>query len=431
MPQFIPRPIGIWFYIYLVCGNLMFLLRQERRPWWILRVIGLTVVGILISPFLLTGFHNGNISNVVNFSFAILLTTVMNKVSFKISWSDALFTAIAGYSVQFIHSMFSDTVRKLGLISPEYQYHWKFLFMLVIYYILYLCFARDLKRGQNFDVTRRHLLLLLVTVVLVEIVICYNVRPQWNREDGVLHMICDSVLMIICSILTLTAQFSLMLKRDLEAEVQILTHLRHRDLQQYQISRDTIDLINRKCHDMRYQIRAIGETTHIDPHVVREMEDAVQIYDALAKTGSQPLDIILAEKNLFCQKNGIHISCIADGKRLSFLRESDIYSLFGNLLDNAIQAVMHLPPEQRIVNLSVRAVGELLSVNSYNRYTGTIEMEEGLPVTSTGDLDNHGFGTRSMSKIVQKYGGNISFLARDGIFNVNILFPISPADLDQ
>lgn len=427
MQLLIPRPIGIWFYIYLVCGNLMFLLRQERKPWWFLRVISLTALGILISPYLLSGFQDGNISNVVNFSFAFLVTTVMNKVSFKISWTDALFTAIAGYSVQFIHSIFSDLVRKLGLISPEYRYYWQFLFMLVIYHTLYMLFARDLKRGQNFDVTRRHLLLLLVTVVLVEIVICYNLRPQWNQEDGVLHMICDSVLLIICSFMTLVAQFSLMLKRDLEAEVQVLTHLRHRDLQQYHISRDTIDLINRKCHDMRYQIRTIGENTHIDPDVVHEMEDAVQIYDALADTGSQPLDIILAEKNLFCQKNGIHISCIADGKKLSFLRDSDIYSLFGNLLDNAIHAVMDLPPEQRIINLSVRAVGELLSVNSYNRFTGTVEMEEGLPITSTSDTDNHGFGTRSMAKIVQKYGGNISFLTKDDIFNVNILFPVSPA----
>lgn len=429
-PYFV-TPTGIWFYIYLVAGNLMFLLRQERKPWWFLRVLCLAVLGILTTPFLLRGFENGNISNIVNFSFALLLTTVMNKASFKISWPDALFTSVAGYSVQFILTMFSDTVRKLGLISSDYRYYWQLLFMLVIYYILYMVFARDLKRGQNFDVTRRHLLLLLVTVVLVEIVICYNLRPQWNMEDGVLHMLCDSVLMIICSILTLAAQFSLMLRRDLEAEVQILTQMRHRDLQQYHISRDTIDLINRKCHDMRYQIRTIGESTRIDPEVVREMEDAVQIYDALVKTGNQALDIILAEKNFFCQKNGIHISCIADGKKLSFLREPDIYSLFGNLLDNAIHAVMDLPQEQRIINLSVRAVGELLSINSYNRFAGTVEMEEGLPVTSSMDADNHGFGTRSMAKTVQKYGGNISFLAKDGIFNVNILFPISPLSPEQ
>ena len=414
---------GIWFYIYLFCGNLMFLLRQERRRWWFLRIIGLSFVGILTIPFLTFKLHNGNISNLVQFSFTIFLTTITNKVSFKINWSDALFVAIAGYSSQFILTTFLGISHALGLLSRLPSLLKKFLFMLVIYYALYIVFARNLKRGQIFDVKRSHLLLLLVIVVLVEIVLCYNIRPQWRSEDGVLHMVCDSTLMIFCSIMTLTTQFSLMLKRDLETEVHILTQLRSKEQTQFQISRDTIDLINRKCHDMRYHIRTIGESTHIDPQVVREMEDAVQIYDALVKTGNPALDIILAEKNLFCQKNGIHISCIADGTKLSFLRESDIYSLFGNLLDNAIQAVMALPPEQRIINLSVRCVGELLSVNSYNRYAGTVELKEGLPVTASADVKNHGFGTRSMAWTVRKYGGTISFLAKDGIFNVSILFP--------
>lgn len=426
MPQFFINPVGIWFFIYLVIANLMFLHRQERRAWWFLRILGLTVLGILISPLLLTCFRNGNVSNIVHFSFALLLTSCINKTSFKISWSDALFTAVAGYSVQFIHTMFSELIQALGLISPDLRYWWRLLFMVVIYSGLYMVFARELKRGQNFDVNRRHLLFLLVSVVLVEIVICFNLRHQWHPEDGPLHMICDYVLMITCSLMTLVAQFSLMLKRDLETEVQILTQMRHRDLQQYQISRDTIDLINRKCHDMRYQIRTIGQNTHIDPEVVRDMEAAVQIYDALSNTGCPALDIILAEKNLFCQKNNIHISCIADGAKLSFLREADIYSLFGNLLDNAIHAVMYLEPDQRIINLSVRAVGELLSITSYNRFYGTVRMDKGLPVTSASDTNNHGFGTRSMAEIVSKYGGNISFLTRDEIFYVNILLPIPP-----
>ena len=102
----------------------------------------------------------------------------------------------------------------------------------------------------------------------------------------------------------------------------------------------------------------------------------------------------------------------------------DIYSLFGNLLDNAIHAVQELEDERRIISLTIKQRGELLSINSYNCYTGDMVIQDGVPVTS-GDPKYHGFGTKSMVAIVNKYGGTVSFQARDGVFNLNMLFSLS------
>ena len=155
------------------------------------------------------------------------------------------------------------------------------------------------------------------------------------------------------------------------------------------------------------------------------MENTINIYDSLPKTGNHALDIILAEKSLYCQKNDISISYIIDGKKLNFIRESDIYSLFGNLLDNAIQSTIHLESEKRIISISVRSEGDLVSINSHNYYSGQLQIQDGLPLTTKKDTRFHGFGVKSMVMIVEKYGGNISFSAKDQIFNLNILFPYS------
>ena len=414
------------FYIYLVASTILFLLPQQRRNHFPVRFLCVVLAGLFLVVTTRKCIGNEYIRNLVSFSTALISMTFLSKACFRVTWGEAVFCSVGGYSVQFIQSTLAEMVERSIAGAQPYLELLKLVSALLVLPLCYFLFCRRLRKGQNLDVNKTSLLVLLIGAVLIEIILCYNLRQAWKASGDPLFIISDCSLLLICSFCLLTIQFNMLLRRDLEAEVRILTQLRHKELHQFQISKDTIDLINRKCHDMRYQIRTIGESTHIDPQVVREMEDAVQIYDALAKTGNQALDIILAEKNLFCQKNGIHISCIADGKKLSFLRESDIYSLFGNLLDNAIQAVLSLPPEQRIINLSVRAVGELLSVNSYNRFAGTVEMDEGLPVTSAEDMENHGFGTRSMAKTVEKYGGNISFLARDGIFNVNILFPIAP-----
>ena len=153
------------------------------------------------------------------------------------------------------------------------------------------------------------------------------------------------------------------------------------------------------------------------------MEDAIDIYDSIEKTGNQALDIILTEKSFYCQKNGILLSCLADGRQLSFMDDADIYSLFGNLLDNAIRAALPLEPDLRVISLTIRAERGLLSIHSHNYYQGTVGLEHGLPLTTNEDKTIHGFGVKSMNMIVEKYGGTISFQPGDGVFNLNMLFP--------
>ncbi len=66
----------------------------------------------------------------------------------------------------------------------------------------------------------------------------------------------------------------------------------------------------------------------------------------------------------------------------------------------------------------------LLSINSHNYYAGNLQTENGVPITRNADDHYHGFGIKSMMLIVKKYGGTISFDAKNQIFNLNVLFPI-------
>lgn len=274
------------------------------------------------------------------------------------------------------------------------------------------------------------MLALLVGAVLVEIVLCYNLRQRWIASPNRMAMISDAILLGLCSTLILVVQFALLVQRNLEDELKIISQLRRKDQEQYQVASETIDQINQKCHDMRHQIRTIGQSARVTPDALAEMERTISIYDSLAQTGCRALDIILTEKSLYCQKNGIVIRCIADGSALNMIRDVDIYSLFGNLLDNAIHAVQGLEEPQRVVNLTVKVCGELLSVNSYNCYAGEMTMRDGLPVTQ-GNSQYHGFGTKSMVTIVHKYGGTVSFQAKDGVFNLNMLFSLSDIEKKQ
>lgn len=415
---------SVRFYLTLVASTWVFLWCQKRRRCWPLPMAAISALGVVGMTVINYYLPNSNQKNLLVFGGAMLVIVAMAAACFEIRWEESVFCAVAGYSVQFIISLCGELgFRLAALSSPEY-----FLLQTVITAAfmpaVYFYFGRRLKQGQNLDLDRRRLLPLVIGAVVAEIVLCYNLRLHWMDTGDRMHMVCDAVLLILCSIFILVTLFALLVQRNLEDELKIINQLRRKDQDQYQIASETIDQINQKCHDMRHQIRTIGRSARVTPDALAEMERTINIYDSMVRTGCHALDIILTEKSLYCQKNNIVIRCIADGSGLNLIRDVDIYSLFGNLLDNAIHAVQELEAEQRVVNLTVKLCGELLSVNSYNRYVGEMVMRDGVPVTS-GDPHYHGFGTKSIVAIVNKYGGTVSFQAKGGVFNLNMLFSLS------
>src|SRR5699024_2427622 len=104
---------------------------------------------------------------------------------------------------------------------------------------------------------------------------------------------------------------------------------------------------------------------------IDSMRSIIDTYDGIYHTGSEVLDIILNEKSLRCRGKGISITCMGSGKDLGFLDTMDVYSLFGNLLENAITATEQLAePQKRIISLVMEQKGNLVSIDVMNFFQG-------------------------------------------------------------
>lgn len=217
-------------------------------------------------------------------------------------------------------------------------------------------------------------------------------------------------------------------KRQLaEKERDMIRQLWHRQQQQYKISQESIDAINRKCHDLKYQmeaLRKLKDSALLDEQL-KEMENSVMIYDSVVKTGNSVLDTVLSEKSLFCEKHQINMTCMADGKSLDFVGSVDLYTILGNALDNAIECVMKLKEiEKRIIQVSVYCEKKLLMIRIRN-YCGEKPVFSGdLPVTSKSDRGYHGFGLKSIRYTAEKYGGGMTCRASENEFTLQILLPM-------
>ena len=231
---------------------------------------------------------------------------------------------------------------------------------------------------------------------------------------------------VVCCAIVLLLSFKTVEGKELQQQLEYLRHAIHQSQRQYEISKDTIDLINVKCHDIRYRLGAMASAgAGVTAEAVDDLQKSISIYDSAVETGNRLLDVLLTEKSLYCEQNGITFSCMADGARLSFLRDGDLYCLFGNIIDNALEAARQVPDrERRVVNLVVKARGDILLIQEDNYFEGELAFKDGLPMTTKEDKGYHGFGTQSIRMIVHQYGGEMTASAEDGVYHLNILFTL-------
>lgn len=195
----------------------------------------------------------------------------------------------------------------------------------------------------------------------------------------------------------------------------------------YQRSEESVELINRKYHDLKHQIavlrREVKEGKNLE--YLDRVEQEISAYEAENKTGNRVLDTILTTKSLHCRQNGIQLTCVADGAALDFMDVMDLSALFGNALDNAIEGVSVLPDdEQRLIHLSVARQKGFISIRLENRCKETMHIEKGLPSTTKAEKGLHGYGLKSIQATVAKYGGSVTVHAENGWFELRILIPL-------
>lgn len=215
-------------------------------------------------------------------------------------------------------------------------------------------------------------------------------------------------------------------QRRLERET--LRGIREMQYQAYQHSRESIELVNQKYHDLKHQIALLRQQadsgkaqTYLD-----QLERDIRAYEAQNRTGNDVLDAILTNKSLYCQNHGIELKCIADGKSLGFMDDMEIAALFGNMLDNAIESSERIKgPEKRLIRLYVSEEKGFLRVRIENYCEERIRFEGGLPLTTKRDKRYHGFGMKSMRRTVEKYGGSIVAGQRENWFELKILIPLN------
>lgn len=176
-------------------------------------------------------------------------------------------------------------------------------------------------------------------------------------------------------------------------------------------------------HDYRHHIQTMkvhaanGEYEEIDRYLNMLDEDLTNV-ETVIRTGNPMADAILNSKLSLAEERKIRVKAEAKIPVSLTVSEIDLCIVIGNLLDNAMEACMELPQEERLIRIYMEMKGNYLYLALTNTAAG--RKKQGF-FTTKGE--GHGLGLSRVDSVVKKYGGYVTRASEDGAFSTEILLP--------
>lgn len=347
---------------------------------------------------------------------------------FKVNIQAAMFLGTAGYAMQhFTYKLIQIVIGSIEKGIPSFVdnnygiYGIYASFVIISLPIFYNMFGKKIHNNETLIIKDSRLLIISIILIICTVILNL-IYESFVKASNLTLFIVGCLFDMVCCFLTLFIEFEMLKSKEIsEAYIQMKT-IWESEKKQLEISKENMDYMKILAHDLKHELNE--STLLISKDKVDELNHRIAAFGNSIKTGNDILDLVIAERTLIVQKENINLSIIADGSVLSNMKQSDCYSLFMNIMDNAIDAVKELPKDQREISLAVRESMGMILIHEVNPFKGTLNFKDGLPQTTKGDSMYHGFGTKSIKGIVDSYSGDCEISIKDNnIYVLNILLP--------
>ena len=347
---------------------------------------------------------------------------------FKVNIQAAMFLGTAGYAMQhFTYKLIQIVIGSIEKGIPNFVdnnygiYGIYASFVIISLPIFYNMFGKKIHNNETLIIEDSRLLIISIILIICTVILNL-IYESFVKVSNLTLFIVGCLFDMVCCFLTLFIEFEMLKSKEIsEAYIQMKT-IWESEKKQLEISKENMDYMKILAHDLKHELNE--STLLISKDKVDELNHRIAAFGNSIKTGNDILDLVIAERTLIVQKENINLSIIADGSVLSNMKQSDCYSLFMNIMDNAIDAVKELPKDQREISLAVRESMGMILIHEVNPFKGTLNFKDGLPQTTKRDSMYHGFGTKSIKGIVDSYSGDCEISIKDNnIYVLNILLP--------
>lgn len=406
------------------------------------------------------------IAAITAFSAILVACNAAGIIDMQYGWLYDIFTHIRHYVCLIIAAFFmkwmfqTDTMKVLfvafiayvavcisigvlvGLINiPFFQGRDWLVFLAVLAVIvalgitLYFAFGKNLS-GEALQIFSTHGkaifgLICILTVILIKVAstIAYLVAVLaadggFNAQSIFVDLALYSAIFTnigCCAFILIVFGMWLAIGKEKFSNVTLKKMLQ-KEAEQYEKFKSNVEYINIKCHDLKHFVKKQwGNEIEKSPEAQKIFQSIAEI-SASADTGNATLDLLVSEWKMYCNSIGIRLAFMTDGTPFTGFDELDIFSMFSNILENAVEGVRTCSEEHREIRLNIKHKGNMVMIHQENFLLRKPKFKGGLPQTTKDDKENHGFGMKSIQSVVKKYKGKMFVDAEDDQFILSILF---------
>ena len=376
----------------------------------------------------------------VNIIFGFLVNYVILKLGFKVNVKSAVFhsvllagvlTATEFIGILLISGFFGINIADYR--SNDVLYAMAAVIAKTLYLISCLVISNFTSREKQHIDHGHSWYLLISPFSSVYIIVLIAKLSLLVDISGTLAYACigGSVLLFISDIMVFAVYENMQRKSE---EIMKVNMERQRE----DINRDyyaVLDKQNENMHIMVHDIKnhlgvieSIADNDKVTAYIGELCSNIGKYYAVSQLTGNKMLDIIIGKYTVLCSKNGLDFNAKALTSNLSFVHDSDISAMVGNLLDNAFEAAKQA--ENGKIEFSLYTIdGKSCVVSVINTALTAPKCENENLVSAKPDAQSRGYGIKSIKKTAEKYGGSYSWFYDDKNreFHAMVILPIPSA----
>lgn len=297
--------------------------------------------------------------------------------------------------------------------------------------VMLLCFYRPiitLFKRHKFDVIALQQSIFLIVLAFFEILLINYISLIIDTTSSSMVLSILSMGFLALDIYLIYLFEAISEKYALENEMKLRDQQLSMQNNYYHSIETQYDHSRRLIHDMKNHMQTLEELYSSGSgveakHYAQTILESMDAFSGRFKCKNRILTIIINDKILKCDEQGIEINIQVEDMDFDFIEPFDITTIFSNLLDNAIEACSKIFMEKRKIDLRVYQFNEFMTISVRNTYNGKLVWDKDNLVSTKGGK-HMGLGLKNVKSAVEKYEGTIQRKSDEEHFEVRILMSL-------
>lgn len=288
----------------------------------------------------------------------------------------------------------------------------------LIYFLLAYSVARIIaKRGQFLKTEKYVFPLAFLPITTILVILFVSLFIADGSDDYSYLVSISTVLLILANIIVFIVYYYVQRTNSENTFLQLEQQKNNARLEYYEMLMSQSEDRNILIHDIKHHLLNI-EALSIDgkndavTSYIGKIKDEFGLSENVHYSGNRILDVIINRYRMICRQQGIEFSAETGNIPTDFMNEVDLTALLDNVLQNAVESAVR--SEKKYVSFSAfRVNGNFMKMLICNACDSAPELDKEGNLRSRKKGKNHGWGTKSVARVMKKYNGDVKYTYDD------------------